>query len=36
MNQRTLNVGGRITVRWLVSRLELTNEGNIIYFIEAV
>ena len=34
-NQRTLTIGGRITV-WLVSsltRLELTNGGNIILFV---
>ena len=33
--QRTLTVGGRITVRLVSSltRLELTNEGNIILFV---
>ena len=33
--QRTLTVGGRITVRLVTSltRLELTNEGNIILFV---
>ena len=40
MRQRTLTVGGRITVRLVSSltRLELTNEGNIILivFSEAV
>ena len=38
--QRTLTIGGRITVRLVSSltRLEMTNEGNIILFvfIEAV
>ena len=37
-DQRTLTVGGRITVHLVSSltRLELTKEGNIILFCEAV
>ena len=35
LNQRTLTIGGRITVQLVSSltRLELTNEGNIIIFV---